>query len=40
MLERAHPKTASMLIDAKNDLLAFMNFPAEHWRQIWSTNPL
>ncbi|MGQ7440655.1 transposase, partial [Streptococcus suis] len=22
------------------DILAFKAFPARHWRQIWSTNPL
>jgi putative transposase len=29
-----------MLEDAKNDILAFCGFPQQHWRQIWSTNPL
>jgi transposase-like protein len=40
MLERIHPKTAELLAEAKEDLLAFTNFPRAHWRQIWSTNPL
>jgi hypothetical protein len=40
MLERIHPKTAELLADSKEDLLAFTNFPRAHWRQIWSTNPL
>ena len=40
MLERSHPKVASMLADARSDLLAFSGFPQRHWRQIWSTNPL
>ena len=40
MLERIHPKTADLLADAKEDLLAFTSFPRAHWRQIWSTNPL
>jgi putative transposase len=40
MLQRSHPKVADMLDDAKEDLLAFTGFPAKHWRQIWSTNPL
>ncbi|MCW2790706.1 MAG: transposase [Aeromicrobium sp.] len=40
MLQRSHPKVAGMLDDAKEDLLAFTGFPAQHWRQIWSTNPL
>jgi len=29
-----------MLEDARNDLLAFAEFPSPRWRQIWSTNPL
>lgn len=40
MIERVHPKTAVMLTDARDDILAFKAFPARHWRQIWSTNPL
>ncbi len=40
MLQRSHPKVATMLDDAKEDLLAFTGFPIKHWRQIWSTNPL
>ena len=40
MLERSHPKVATMLDDARHDLLAFSRFPTRHWRQIWSTNPL
>ena len=34
------PEVASLLIEAKADLLAFSAFPMVHWRQIWSTNPL
>ncbi|WP_206445684.1 IS256 family transposase [Agrococcus sp. KRD186] len=40
MLTRSHPKIAAMLDDARDDLLAFTQFPVAHWRQIWSTNPL
>ncbi len=25
---------------ATGDVLAFLHFPQEHWRKIWSTNPL
>ena len=25
---------------AKGDVLAFSAFPADHWRKIWSNNPL
>jgi transposase-like protein len=31
---------ATMLTDAKEDLLAFCAFPEAHWRKVWSTNPL
>jgi putative transposase len=34
------PDVVGMLIDARDDLLAFSTFPLEHWRKIWSTNPL
>lgn len=40
MLGRQFPAVAEMLEDAREDLLAFSAFPAAHWRQIWSTNPL
>ena len=40
MLERSHPAVAELLAEAKDDLLAFTEFPAQHWQQIWSTNPL
>jgi putative transposase len=25
---------------ARDDVLAFLHFPQEHWRKIWITNPL
>ena len=34
------PLVADDLRDMAADLLAFMHFPSEHWRQIYSTNPL
>ena len=34
------PDVATMLADAKEDLLAFSAFPEVHWRKVWSTNPL
>ena len=40
MLARSHPAAAELLEDAKDDLLAFTEFPSQHWQQIWSTNPL
>jgi putative transposase len=39
-LEPQFPVVATMLVDARDDLLAFTAFPIEHWRKIWSTNPL
>lgn len=39
-LEPQFPIVAGMLVDARDDLLAFTAFPLEHWRKIWSTNPL
>jgi putative transposase len=34
------PKLATMLDEAENDVLAFMDFPRAHRKQIASTNPL
>ena len=31
---------AQLLDDAEADVLAYLAFPPEHWRQIWSNNPL
>jgi putative transposase len=31
---------ATLLEAAEDDLLAYMAFPREHWRQLYSTNPL
>ena len=39
-LEGQFPDVATMLTDAKEDLLAFSAFPEAHWRKVWSTNPL
>ena len=33
------PKLATLMDDAEADVLAFMGFPKEHWRQLASTNP-
>ena len=40
MLGRQLPKVEAMLHEAREDLLAFASFPFEHWKKIWSTNPL
>src|SRR3712207_7171291 len=34
------PRLAALLDEAEADVLAYLAFPPEHWRQIWSTNPL
>jgi putative transposase len=34
------PRLAQLLDAAEPDVLAYLAFPAEHWRQIWSNNPL
>ena len=39
-LEPRFPKVADMLLQAEPDLLAHMDFPVAHWRQIRSTNGL
>ena len=39
-LEGKFPEAAELLAQAGEDILAFASFPKEHWRQIWSNNPL
>lgn len=39
-LAERFPKAAALMDDAKTDVLAFTAFPREHWRKIWSNNPL
>ncbi|MHB0877724.1 MAG: IS256 family transposase [Anaerolineae bacterium] len=34
------PKVVALLEEAEEEILAFYDFPAEHWRQLYSTNPL
>jgi putative transposase len=34
------PRLAALMETAEADVLAYLAFPREHWRQIWSTNPL
>ena len=38
-LEQRFPEAAALL-EAVIDLLAFTDFPKEHWRQLWSNNSL
>jgi len=42
VVDQLRPKmkdAATMLDDCKEELLAFTNFPKEHWKQVWSNNP-
>ena len=42
VVEQLHERfgeAAAMLADAGPEVLAFVTFPKEHWRQIWSNNP-
>ncbi len=39
-LLKSHPKAARVARAGEEDVLAFMAFPAKHWRQLHSTNPL
>lgn len=39
-LERRFPQVASLLREAAEEVLAYMDFPPEHWRGIHSTNVL
>lgn len=34
------PKLSDLLDQGEEDVLAYLTFPAEHWKQIWSNNPL
>jgi transposase-like protein len=34
------PRVAELMDGAEDDVLAYLGFPSEHWRQVWSTNPL
>jgi putative transposase len=35
-----YPRLATLVAEAEEDVLAYLAFPIEHWRQIWSNNPL
>ena len=35
-----YPKLSILLDQAEEDVLAYLSFPPEHWRQIWSNNPI
>jgi transposase-like protein len=39
-LRTRFPKLAVLMDEAEDDVLAFMNFPRQHWQKLHSTNPL
>ena len=40
MLRKPFPNAVPVMEAARDDVLAFLHFPQEHWRKVWSTNPL
>ncbi len=38
--EAKYPKAAQCLVKDKDELLAFYDFPAEHWRHLRTSNPI
>jgi putative transposase len=40
MLSKQFPTAVPVMEAARDDVLAFLHVPQEHWRKIWSTNPL
>jgi len=39
-LQSQYPHAVTLLVEAEEQILTFYDFLAEHWRQIYSTNPL
>ena len=39
-LREKHPKIAEMMEEAMEDILAHTHFPEEHWRKIYTSNPI
>ena len=39
-LREKQPKLGALMDSSRDDVLAYMTFPREHWTQIASTNPL
>ncbi len=40
LFEKRYPKLVETLTEAETDILAYYGFPAEHRKQVWSTNSL
>ncbi len=38
--EAKYPKAAACLVKDRDELLAFYDFPAEHWKHVRTTNPI
>jgi putative transposase len=38
-LRARFPRVAQLLDDAEDEVLTYLSFPPEHWRQVWSNNP-
>jgi putative transposase len=39
-LQARFPHAVALLTDAEEQIFTFYDFPSEHWRQLYSTNPL
>ncbi len=39
-LRTRYPKLSELMDEAEEEVLAFIHFPKDHWRQISSSNPL
>ena len=39
-LAERFPRATELILEAKEDVLAFRHFPQPHWRKVWSTNLL
>jgi len=39
-LAERFPRAAELMVQAKEDVLAFRHFPQQHWKKVWSTNLL
>jgi transposase-like protein len=40
LLRSKYPAAATVVEEAEHDVLSYMTFPGQHWRQLHSTNPL
>lgn len=40
MYEPKYPKASICLQKDRDEMLAFYDFPAQHWQSIWTSNPI